>query len=199
MPNKPKQKPSALNGVFSKFLSLDMFAQSQSFEVEGKTSYRTFLGSLLSLLIIIIVTPYAVKRYSIMVDYKDTRYSTSNRQNKLVNEHSDSENGITFEKAQFKMAFTVVSINLETEVTGDDPMDLHDKDTWRNYIDVGLKYRWYNSYYEDHSEDIPMHPCGNFTEEGFYEPAPLWKEATIAIYNNNMMCIDDNDKYKLYG
>ena len=36
MPTKPKQKPSALNDIYSRFLQLDMFAQSQSFEVEGK-------------------------------------------------------------------------------------------------------------------------------------------------------------------
>ena len=79
MPNKPKNKASALSGVFKKFLSLDLFTQTPGFEVEGNTSYRTFMGSILSLLIIIIVTPYAAKRYIIMVDHKDTRYATSIR------------------------------------------------------------------------------------------------------------------------
>ena len=55
---------------------------------------------------------------------------------------------------------------------------------WRNYIDVGLKYRWYAFSYPDgktdwdfeslgfesNSEDIPVHPCGDFKEEGFDEP-----------------------------
>ena len=79
MPSKPKQKPSSLNGVYSKFLHLDMFAQAPSFEVEGERYYRTTIGSIMSCLIMIIVAPYVTKRYSIMVDYKDTRYSTSNR------------------------------------------------------------------------------------------------------------------------
>ena len=97
MPNKPKEKPSPLYGIYSNFLHFDMFAQAQSFEVEGEKYYRTGLGSILSLLIIMIITPYVAKRYSIMVDFKDTRYSSSNRQNKFMNEHGDIENGITFE------------------------------------------------------------------------------------------------------
>ena len=105
MPNKPKQKPSSLYGVYSKFLHLDMFAQAQSFEVEGERYYRTTIGSLMSILIIIIVAPFVAKRYSIMIDYKDTRYSTSNRQNKFLTEHSDLEHGITWEESQFKIAY----------------------------------------------------------------------------------------------
>ena len=144
MPKKPKQKPSALAGVFSKFLSLDMFAQSQSFEVEGKTSYRTFMGSILSLLIIIIVTPYVAKRYSIMVDHKDTRYSTSNRQNKLINEHSNLENGITFEEVDLTMAFGIAVYTVE-ENDADDVHSVSSREPiWKRYVDVGLKHRWYS-------------------------------------------------------
>ena len=103
MPNKPKQKSSSLHGVYSKFLHLDMFAQAQSFEVEGERYYRTTIGSIMSFLIFIIVTPYITKRYSIMIDYKDTRYSKSNRQSKFLNDHNTLETGISFEEAQFKI------------------------------------------------------------------------------------------------
>ena len=44
-----------------------------------------------------------------------------------------------------------------------------------------------------------MHPCGDFTEEGFAEPDPFHKHALQRYYNKNGMCIDDNDKYKLFG
>ena len=144
MPHKPKQKPSALYGVYSKFLHLDMFAQSPSFEVGGKRYYRTLMGSIMSILIFIIITPYVAKRYSVLVNYKDTRYSTSNRQNKFINEHNTIDNGITLEEADFKMAYKI-------EVFGDDlcdddgctVLDQNDEPLWKRYVDVGLKYRWW--------------------------------------------------------
>ena len=137
-----------------------------------------------------------------MIDYKDTRYSSSNRVNKFNEEHSDLENGVTFEEAQLKMAYLVFPI--ERAIEGPDEI-LGPKDNWTNYFDIGLKYRWYEfnqAYYNDSSEDIPVHLCGkNFTEEGFDEPDPLYKEAILASFNFNLnaMCIDDNDKYKLFG
>ena len=93
---------------------------------------------------------------------------------------------------------------MELEIWEDleDPIDQFDKVTWENYLDIELKYRWFvfnSTFYEDANEDIPVHPCGDFTEEGFVEPDPLSKEGTKAFFNNNMMCMDDNDKYKLFG
>ena len=120
MPNKPKQKPSSLNGVYSKFLHLDMFAQAQSFEVEGERFYRTSIGSIMSVLIMIIIAPYVAKRYNVLVNYKDTRYSTSNRQNKFINENIDHENGITFEEAEFKMAYGIAVYD-KVAAEADDP------------------------------------------------------------------------------
>ena len=205
MPNKPKQKPFTLYGVYSNFLHFDMFAQAQSFEVEGERYYRTTIGSLMSCLILMIVAPYVVKRYSIMTDYKDTRYSTSNRQNKFINEHLDIENGITFEEAQFKMAYRIDTHRLaHIEVNNKTSIDLVmvNEDDWRNYFDLGLKYRWYaynTTHVDNFNEDIPVHPCGDFTEEGFDEPDPRTNIIVQKNYNNGMMCIDDNDKYKLFG
>ena len=108
MPNKPKEKPSSLKGVYSKFLHLDMFAQAQSFEVEGERFYRTGMGAIMSCLILIIIAPYVVKRYNVLVNYKDTRYSTSNIANKVIDEYYSPETGITLEEAQFKMAYGIV-------------------------------------------------------------------------------------------
>ena len=204
MPTKPKQKPSPLHSVYSKFLHLDMFAQAPSFEVEGERYYRTSIGSIMSCLIMIIVAPFVAKRYSIMVDYKDTRYSTSNRQNKFINEHSNMETGITFEEAEFKMAYTLIpelrDISKLVDENGNIDMV---REPWQNYLDVGLKYRWYHftsPYVIDiSSEDISMHPCGTFAEEGFYETDPNDETRQKITNDYGMMCIDDNDKYKLFG
>ena len=177
MPNKPKQKPSSLHGVYSKFLNLDMFAQAQSFEVEGERFYRTGMGSLMSLLIIMVIAPYVAKRYSILVNYKDTRYSTSNRQNKFIEKHSDMEHGITFEETQFKMAYQIVFWGNEVDHGDGGQLERGGEPIWKRYVDVGLKYRWYGwvneTYFALHSEDVPTHACGDFTEEGFDESDPF--------------------------
>ena len=152
MPSKPKQKPSAVCGVYSKFLHLDMFAQAQSFEVEGERFYRTSIGSIMSILILIIIAPYVAKRYNVLVDYKDTRYSTSNRMNKFISNHNNPENGITWEEAQFKMAYGIYVIykeEWEDENSSSNVAALKDDYIqadaliWKRYVDIGLKYRWY--------------------------------------------------------
>ena len=74
---------------------------------------------------------------------------------------------------------------------------------WKTYVDVGLKYRWYGwlneTFFKIHSEDIPTHPCGDFEEEGFDEPDPYNKYGVDDSYGIFMRCIDDNNKYKLFG
>ena len=48
---------------------------------------------------------------------------------------------------------------------------------WKRYVDVGLKYCWWGflnqTYFAIDSEDVPTHPCGDFTEEGFDERDPF--------------------------
>ena len=60
-------------------------------------------------------------------------------------------------------------------------------------------YSWDGAVFAWSSEDIPTHGCGDFTEEGFYEPNPKEKYLIYDSYSSNMRCIDDNDKYKLFG
>ena len=196
MPNKEKQKPPALHGVYNKFLHLDMFAQAQSFEVEGERFYRTSIGSIMSILILIIIAPYVAKRINVLVDYRDTRYSTSKRTNKFMNDHSSPENGITFEEAAFKMAYGVTVTPTDLDLTG-----LQGED-WAHYVDIGLKHRWqtWNGTYFNHSSsDIPTHPCGDFTEEGFDEPNPIINAGIKQNYSIRTRCMDDQNKYKLFG
>ena len=177
MPNKTKQKPSSLHGVYSKFLQLDMFAQAQSFEVEGERYYRTGMGSLMSCLILMIIAPYVAKRYSVLVNYKDTRYSTSNIENKFIAEHSDMEHGITFEEAQFKMAYGIAVYGEEEPGDGSQLEAGDYEPIWKSYVDVGLKYRYFGflneTFFNISTEDVPTHTCGDFTEEGFDERDPF--------------------------
>ena len=75
MPKKQKTKPSALSGVYNKFLGLDMFATTASFEIDGEGSYTTCIGAIISILILVFVIPYAARKYDKMVQFGDTSYA----------------------------------------------------------------------------------------------------------------------------
>ena len=52
--------------------AFDIFGESVAFEYDGKSTYRSYLGSLLSIGIIVITLSYAVKRFIVMQDRADT-------------------------------------------------------------------------------------------------------------------------------
>lgn len=55
MVKKAKHKPS----IYAKFLSLDMFGESIGFNINGKRTYDTCAGALVSLAVIATVACYA--------------------------------------------------------------------------------------------------------------------------------------------
>ena len=57
--------------------SIDMFEESIGFSMDkkGNASNKSVLGALLSLIVIVISTTYAVKRYGVMVNFEDTVHS----------------------------------------------------------------------------------------------------------------------------
>ena len=65
-----------MSGLYSKFLGLDMFAQTASFEIDGEGSYNTTIGALVSILILLLVVPYGHRKYNKMMEFGDTMYSS---------------------------------------------------------------------------------------------------------------------------
>ena len=74
---KKKEKFSASKAIYSKFLWLDMFGEPASLEIDGETSFNTFLGALLSIVILIIVVPYGKRKYEIMQEFNDTTFANA--------------------------------------------------------------------------------------------------------------------------
>ena len=57
---------------------VDIFGQGISLQFErDKEKHKTYLGSLLTVIVIIITATYAIKRMQIMLDYGDTVYLSS--------------------------------------------------------------------------------------------------------------------------
>ena len=88
------------------------------------------------------------------------------------------DNGITLEEVEFKMAYRIdVYSNLCTEDGCDDiDENISARESWERYVDLKLKYRYWifqENYQDQASVDVPTHPCGDLTEEGFDEPDPF--------------------------
>ena len=54
--------------------TIDFFPLDIGFRENNNDKYTTWLGSLLSLLMLVIVSYYAQKKYGIMINHEDTTY-----------------------------------------------------------------------------------------------------------------------------
>ena len=61
----------------SRVLSLDLFGQGVGFSVNGKDSYKSFIGLLFSIGILATVLPFGLNKLIICVDHSDTLHQES--------------------------------------------------------------------------------------------------------------------------
>ena len=52
----------------------DIFGESVSFEYDGRSTYKSYLGSLLSIGIFVITISFAAKQFIVMMDRADTTH-----------------------------------------------------------------------------------------------------------------------------
>ena len=77
MPNKKtKAVRSRLDQLNSAFQRLDLFGSDVSLRENGQEQFTTCFGALISLLILIVVFNYTVKKYTTVVEYGDTVYQS---------------------------------------------------------------------------------------------------------------------------
>ena len=62
--------------LYSRILSLDKFGTHIRFNFGGRSSFPSYSGAILSLLILIVIIPYAVNKFIIMWEFGDTHYQT---------------------------------------------------------------------------------------------------------------------------
>lgn len=75
MAKQTKRFKRASNGVFDTFKhSLDLFGQTVAFEINGAGTLTSCSGACISLMILIVVSSFAVNRFQTMYDFEDTTH-----------------------------------------------------------------------------------------------------------------------------
>ena len=95
-----KSKSSSKLGEAIK--SFDLFGEGVVFEIEGRPTKTSYLGSLISLVIIVITISYAFTRFGIMRDHSDTSY-----QETTSDAEYSPESPLTYEKSHFDFAIGI--------------------------------------------------------------------------------------------
>ena len=68
-----KAKAGGLERLGSRVKSIDIFGEGVGFNIGGgRSTYQTYFGSFLTLVVIVITSTYAFNRYTIMSEYGDT-------------------------------------------------------------------------------------------------------------------------------
>ena len=76
--NKKEVAGSRFQELGDKILFLDSFGEGVKFNIgDGKTTHKSYLGSLLTLIVIVITATYGFKRYKDMSNYEDTVVNTA--------------------------------------------------------------------------------------------------------------------------
>ena len=61
-------------GFLNTFNKLDIFGEEVSFNAKGNSSIKSFVGSILSLVLFILTLIYTYQRGQVLLEYQDTRF-----------------------------------------------------------------------------------------------------------------------------
>ena len=65
----------------SAFRSFDMFGKSVGFRIEGKETHGSYIGAILTILVIFVTLSYSFRRIEILTSYGDTSHQVSQAAN----------------------------------------------------------------------------------------------------------------------
>ena len=72
------KQPVRLSSIFRSF---DMFGKSVGFRIEGKETHGSYIGAILTILVIFVTLSYAFRRFDILSSYGDTTHQVSQEAN----------------------------------------------------------------------------------------------------------------------
>ena len=78
-----KSKSRFLSQPAKLFSSIDIFGETASFDIQGRSSVKGVFGALLSLAIGIVILSYGVNKFMVLQAYGGTDYQTVTNQNSL--------------------------------------------------------------------------------------------------------------------
>ena len=65
-------------GIGDKIKSFDMFSSGINFNVDGKErANQSYLGTAMTVILVVLTCTYAFRRYNVMVEYGDTVHQTT--------------------------------------------------------------------------------------------------------------------------
>ena len=68
------KKRISKNHLSEWLLKVDLFGEKAELQIEGKSSYQSFYGALISLGILSTVLAYGHKKFQTMIEYNDTTF-----------------------------------------------------------------------------------------------------------------------------
>ena len=70
------RRRNLLTKLGEKMMEIDKYGESASFNIAGKSSFPSVYGTLISILVLVIVIPYAINKFVVMRNYEDTNFSS---------------------------------------------------------------------------------------------------------------------------
>ena len=71
---RAKREQAGFNKISNFFMSFDYFGEPAKLKVKGTNTLPSFCGTVLSFIILLFCTVYAVNKYNTMKEYGDTSY-----------------------------------------------------------------------------------------------------------------------------
>ena len=72
MPKPKKEGGNTFGRLSSTFKRIDLFGETVEFQIDGKASYGSLMGAVLSILVLVVTLSYAFKRFNVMTTFGDT-------------------------------------------------------------------------------------------------------------------------------
>ena len=96
-------------GIGDKIKSFDIFASGINFNVDGKEkANQSYLGTAMTVILMVLTCTYAFRRYNVMVEYGDTVHQTT------IQPHLTTKDDI-LEDTTFKIGLALSSYNFRTD------------------------------------------------------------------------------------
>lgn len=163
--------------------AFDIFGEGVSFEYDGKSTHRSYLGSLLSIGIIVITISYAVRRFLVMQDRADTVHLQT-----PITDLYSKESPLDYETTDFDFAFGLKS-NTDFNPVFQDP---------EGYAKFGVYLREWgvvDGTFKREDKPLGYHRCSAEDANGrFVAKNPIRLLEVQALF-----CLDDPSELKLYG
>ena len=89
-----------LTKISDTIMSVDKYGERASFNIAGKSTYPSILGTLVSIIVLVVVIPYGLNKFLIMKEYGDTNFMSISVKNAI-----DKRQEFDFDETQVNMMF----------------------------------------------------------------------------------------------